>query len=133
MSATPGKRRRCCSDDLQPGDLVFIKGRWQQALGRVGLELAGRDVRCKADPCPFKRMLCDICPFLEQDFHGLGLLGEDRYGVLARILRCRTAWNVHGLTALEIGREPHILTSANVDFGRAGIRRRPGLAAIEGG
>jgi UDP-N-acetylmuramyl pentapeptide synthase len=63
-------------DDLQPGDVVFIKGRWQQALGRVGLELAGRDVRCRADPCPFKRMLCDICPFLEQDFHGLGVPGK---------------------------------------------------------
>ena len=62
-------------DELLPGDVVFIKGRWQQALGRVGLELAGRDVRCKADPCPFNRMLCDICPFLEQDFHGLGAPG----------------------------------------------------------
>lgn len=59
-------------DELQPGDVVLIKGRWQQALGRVGLALAGRDVHCTADPCPFKRMLCDICPFLEQDFTGLG-------------------------------------------------------------
>jgi UDP-N-acetylmuramoyl-tripeptide--D-alanyl-D-alanine ligase len=64
-------------DELQPGDVVFIKGRWQQALGRVGLALAGRDVRCKADPCPFKRMLCDVCPFLEQDFAGLEIAGED--------------------------------------------------------
>lgn len=59
--------------DLQPGDAVLIKGRWQQALGRVGLALAGRDVHCTVDPCPFKRMLCDICPFLEQDFTGLGV------------------------------------------------------------
>jgi hypothetical protein len=57
---------------VREGDVVFIKGRWQQALGRVGLALAGRDVKCRADPCPFKRMLCDVCPFLEQEFYGLG-------------------------------------------------------------
>jgi UDP-N-acetylmuramyl pentapeptide synthase len=58
-------------DELQPGDGVLIKGRWQQGLGRVGLALAGRDVKCRAEPCPFKRELCDICPFLEQEFYGL--------------------------------------------------------------
>jgi UDP-N-acetylmuramoyl-tripeptide--D-alanyl-D-alanine ligase len=57
---------------VRAGDVVFIKGRWQQALGRIGLALAGRDVKCRADPCPFKRMLCDVCPFLEQEFYGLG-------------------------------------------------------------
>jgi UDP-N-acetylmuramoyl-tripeptide--D-alanyl-D-alanine ligase len=57
-------------DELGEGDVVLIKGRWQQALGRVGLALAGGDVQCRADPCPFKRMLCDICPFLEQPFTG---------------------------------------------------------------
>jgi UDP-N-acetylmuramoyl-tripeptide--D-alanyl-D-alanine ligase len=57
--------------DIGPTDVVFMKGRWQQALGRVGLALAGRDVQCRADPCPFKRMLCDMCPFLEQPFDGL--------------------------------------------------------------
>ncbi|MEP7158882.1 MAG: cyanophycin synthetase, partial [Chloroflexota bacterium] len=62
-------------DDLRPGDVVFIKGRWQQALGRVGLALAGKDVQCRADPCPFKRMLCDVCPYLESrpPFTGLGV------------------------------------------------------------
>jgi len=57
--------------ELQPNDVVLINGRWQQALARVGLALAGRDVKCRADPCPFKRMLCDVCPFLEQEFYGL--------------------------------------------------------------
>ncbi len=57
--------------ELEAGDVALINGRWQQALGRVGLALAGRDVKCRADPCPFKRMLCDMCPFLEQEFHGL--------------------------------------------------------------
>ena len=39
--------RRTC-----PGDVVFIKGRWQQALGRVGLALAGRDVQMPSRPVP---------------------------------------------------------------------------------
>ncbi|MEA2677500.1 MAG: UDP-N-acetylmuramoyl-tripeptide--D-alanyl-D-alanine ligase [Chloroflexota bacterium] len=59
--------------DVANGDVVFIKGRWQQALGRVGLALAGRDVQCRADPCPFKRMLCDVCPYLESKPPFLGL------------------------------------------------------------
>jgi len=58
-------------DELEPTDVVLTSGRWQHALGRVGLALAGRDVQCRADPCPFKRMLCDVCPFLEQEFYGL--------------------------------------------------------------
>lgn len=60
-------------DELGEGDVVLIRGRWQQALGRVGLALAGRDVKCRADPCPFKRMLCDICPMLDKPFTGLGI------------------------------------------------------------
>jgi UDP-N-acetylmuramoyl-tripeptide--D-alanyl-D-alanine ligase len=58
-------------DELSDGDAVLLKARWQQALGRIALALAGREVRCRADPCPFKRMLCDICPMLDQPFHGL--------------------------------------------------------------
>jgi UDP-N-acetylmuramoyl-tripeptide--D-alanyl-D-alanine ligase len=58
-------------DELTEGDVVLIRGRWQQALGRVGLALAGRNVQCRADPCPMKRMLCDICPMLERPFTGL--------------------------------------------------------------
>lgn len=57
-------------DELGEGDVVLIRGRWQQALGRVGLALAGQKVLCRADPCPFKRMLCDVCPYLEQQFTG---------------------------------------------------------------
>jgi UDP-N-acetylmuramyl pentapeptide synthase len=67
--------------ELGPGDVLFIKGRWQQALGRVALDLYGRDVKCRADPCPFKRMLCDICPFLEQDFAGLGIADDEASAV----------------------------------------------------
>ena len=56
--------------DLGPGDVVLLKGRWQQRLGRIALALEGRDVRCRADPCPFRRMLCDLCPLLERPFAG---------------------------------------------------------------
>lgn len=58
-------------EELTEGDVVLIRGRWQQALGRVGLALADRNVQCRADPCPMKRMLCDICPMLELPFTGL--------------------------------------------------------------
>jgi len=57
-------------DDLGEGDVVLIRGRWQQALGRIALALAGQDVQCRADPCPYKRMLCDVCPMLNQPFTG---------------------------------------------------------------
>ena len=50
-------------DSLEEGDVVLTNGRWQQALARVGLALTGRDVKCRVDPCPFKQMLCDVCPF----------------------------------------------------------------------
>ena len=56
--------------ELLEGDVVLTKGRQQQALARVALELAGRDVQCRADPCPFKRMMCDLCPYLERPFDG---------------------------------------------------------------
>jgi UDP-N-acetylmuramoyl-tripeptide--D-alanyl-D-alanine ligase len=56
--------------ELGPNDVVLTKGRWQQALARVGLSLSGVDVQCRADPCPFKRMICDVCPHLEEPFLG---------------------------------------------------------------
>ena len=49
---------------VDPGEVVLLKGLWQQRLGRVGLALSGRDVQCRADPCPFKRTMCSECPFL---------------------------------------------------------------------
>jgi len=56
--------------ELRSTDVVLVKARWQQALPRVTLELAGRNVRCRADPCPFTRMMCDLCPYLERPFDG---------------------------------------------------------------
>ena len=56
--------------ELREGDVVLTKGRQHQALARVALALSGRDVQCRADPCPFKRMVCDLCPYLERPFDG---------------------------------------------------------------
>ena len=55
---------------LDAGDVVLVKGLWQQRLGRVGLALSGRKVMCRADPCPFQRQMCAECPFLELPFEG---------------------------------------------------------------
>jgi UDP-N-acetylmuramoyl-tripeptide--D-alanyl-D-alanine ligase len=63
-------------DQLQPGDVVLVKGRWQQRLARVGLELAGREVQCRVDPCPIKRMVCEMCPLLDQPYTG-SLSGQE--------------------------------------------------------
>jgi UDP-N-acetylmuramyl pentapeptide synthase len=60
--------------ELGPGDVVLTKARWQQALARVGLSLAGRNVQCRADPCPIKRMICDWCPYLERGFESAAQL-----------------------------------------------------------
>jgi UDP-N-acetylmuramoyl-tripeptide--D-alanyl-D-alanine ligase len=71
IARTAHEATQLLRDSLDEGDVVLTNGRWQQALARVGLALTGRDVKCRADPCPFKQMLCDFCPFLEQDFNGL--------------------------------------------------------------
>jgi UDP-N-acetylmuramoyl-tripeptide--D-alanyl-D-alanine ligase len=67
-------------DYLEPGDLVLIKGRWQQGLARVAHSLAGRDVRCRALPCPFKRTFCAECDFLEKPFDGRRVTRLQRRG-----------------------------------------------------
>jgi UDP-N-acetylmuramoyl-tripeptide--D-alanyl-D-alanine ligase len=51
---------------VRPGDVVLIKGRGSQRLGRLGLALAGRDVRCWIDPCTASCIRCVDCPMLER-------------------------------------------------------------------
>jgi UDP-N-acetylmuramoyl-tripeptide--D-alanyl-D-alanine ligase len=67
----PADATELLRDELRDGDVVLLRGRWQQALGRIGLALSGTEVRCRAYPCPFKRQLCDVCPMLAQPFNGL--------------------------------------------------------------
>jgi UDP-N-acetylmuramoyl-tripeptide--D-alanyl-D-alanine ligase len=51
--------------DLQPGDVVLVKGRDTERLDRVGLALQGRDVRCAIDFCDLRGIRCEECPKLE--------------------------------------------------------------------
>ena len=60
-------------DDLQPGDVVLIKGRGAQHLQRVALALMGRQVRCDLVFCDAK-IPCDRCPMLERGWMGRRVL-----------------------------------------------------------
>lgn len=52
--------------DLEPGDVVLIKGRDTERLDRVGLALQGRNVRCTIAFCDLRGIRCEICPQLEK-------------------------------------------------------------------
>ncbi len=52
--------------ELRPGDLVLIKGRDNQKLQRVTLQLMGREVRCDIYRCDIKKIECDVCPMLNR-------------------------------------------------------------------
>jgi len=52
-------------EDLQPGDVVLVKGRDTQRLDRVALGLMGRHVACTIDVCDVKTG-CASCPMLER-------------------------------------------------------------------
>jgi UDP-N-acetylmuramyl pentapeptide synthase len=60
-------------------DVIWIKGRSTQHLGRVGLALAGRDVTCDLVFCPHTPT-CEICPMLER---------RRRFGLPSRSTRQR--------------------------------------------
>ncbi|HEX2529589.1 MAG TPA: Mur ligase family protein [Geminicoccus sp.] len=51
--------------DLQPGDVVLVKGRDTERLDRIGLALKGRQVRCELDFCDLRGVRCAACPKLE--------------------------------------------------------------------
>ncbi|MFC2081638.1 Mur ligase family protein [Candidatus Bipolaricaulota bacterium] len=52
-------------DRLAEGDVVWIKGRSTQHLGRIGLALSGRSVTCDIVFCP-PTPACATCPMLER-------------------------------------------------------------------
>jgi UDP-N-acetylmuramoyl-tripeptide--D-alanyl-D-alanine ligase len=52
-------------EKLKPGDVVLIKGRGAQRLGRVALSLMGRKVRCDIGYCNL-RVYCENCSMLER-------------------------------------------------------------------
>ena len=55
---------------LRPGDVVLIKGRDRQKLGRISLALGGRRVACTIASCPARAAHCPICPMLERGWSG---------------------------------------------------------------
>lgn len=57
--------------DLGLGDVVLIKGRFSQRLGRVAIALAERTVRCDISFCDAKATICEHCPMLERGWNGL--------------------------------------------------------------
>jgi UDP-N-acetylmuramyl pentapeptide synthase len=52
--------------ELQPGDVVLVKGRHQERLDRVSLALSGRTIRCTLTRCTLRSVSCDTCPMLER-------------------------------------------------------------------
>lgn len=65
--------------DLGPGDVILVKGRGSQALGRIALMLSGRRVRCRVVTCPmFEWVSCDHCGMLERGWvrPGIPVTGE---------------------------------------------------------
>jgi UDP-N-acetylmuramyl pentapeptide synthase len=51
--------------DLEPGDVVLIKGRITERLDRIRLALAGKSVKCRVDVCRTRLVACAECPMLE--------------------------------------------------------------------
>jgi UDP-N-acetylmuramyl pentapeptide synthase len=62
---------------LGDGTVIWIKGRSNQHLGRIGWALAGRDVRCSVTSCPVSPG-CASCPMLEHRSHRFLFWCRDR-------------------------------------------------------
>jgi len=56
-------------NNLDPGDLILIKGRDTQRLDRITLSLMGRKVRCNISFCNTRDdERCEYCPMLEREW-----------------------------------------------------------------
>ena len=62
---------RLVERELEPGDVVLIKGRDTQRLDRVALALEGRRIGCEIRFCRLKHRRCADCPMLESGWNGL--------------------------------------------------------------
>jgi UDP-N-acetylmuramoyl-tripeptide--D-alanyl-D-alanine ligase len=56
-------------DELEPGDVVLLKGRDLQKLERIALSLQGRPIACDIPACRF-RGRCTTCAMLERGWEG---------------------------------------------------------------
>ena len=63
---------------LQPGDVVFIKGRKSERLARLALALEGREVRCNVEGCRLHFQNCDDCALLGKRSPSTGIRLDDR-------------------------------------------------------
>jgi len=58
--------------DLGEGDVILVKGRTDQRLGRISLALMGRQIRCDLPSCfAFNTIRCDRCKMLERGWRGI--------------------------------------------------------------
>jgi UDP-N-acetylmuramoyl-tripeptide--D-alanyl-D-alanine ligase len=57
-------------NELQPGDLLLIKGRQTYKTQRLSLMLMGHKVTCRVDSCDIKLSSCLRCPFVNEDDAG---------------------------------------------------------------
>lgn len=51
---------------LKPGDVVLVKGRGDQQLGRVSLLLQGKQVSCAVKQCQWTAISCEECALLKR-------------------------------------------------------------------
>lgn len=56
--------------ELEPGDVLLVKGRNAQRLERLLFALQGRRVNCDLGVCDAKSTSCDSCPMLGQGWSG---------------------------------------------------------------
>jgi UDP-N-acetylmuramyl pentapeptide synthase len=56
--------------ELEPGDVVLLKGRGSQRLDRIALALSGRTVRCAVTSCSARWTRCETCPMLARGWDG---------------------------------------------------------------
>lgn len=66
VARTVGEAVEQLRAELRAGDVVLLKGRGEQKLLRIALELAGEKVGCRMAFCTFENVLCQECPKLRR-------------------------------------------------------------------
>jgi UDP-N-acetylmuramyl pentapeptide synthase len=59
---------------IQPYDVILIKGRLSQRLGRIAFALQGRTVKCTIGECDASSTDCHKCPMIEKGWEGRRVL-----------------------------------------------------------
>jgi len=60
--------------ELEPGDVLLLKGRFNQHLERIAYALQGRSVACELGVCDVKSTGCYHCPMLAEGWAGRRIL-----------------------------------------------------------